>query len=147
MDDKLDYMLLLSGAIVIASEAHLGQKDKAGKPYILHPLRVATKLQDPRDQIVAVLHDVFEDCPGYSTEQFRDSFGDEICDALDAITKIEGEDYADYLERVRQNPIAARVKIEDLKDNSDLTRLDNPGKEDFERVNKYAAALVFLGVE
>ena len=140
--DQLNY------AIEIAVTAHEGQTDKAGLPYILHPLRVAGRLNDIKDQIVGVLHDVPEDCPMYPLTWFMEQpFDPEIVAALEAITKREGEDYTDYLERVRANEIASRVKIADLTDNSNLTRIPDPGPEDSARRNKYAAALVFLGVE
>lgn len=136
--------VLLSSAIVIATEAHAGQKDLAGKPYILHPLRVMLRCDNVADQIVAVLHDVVEDCPGYTVEGFRATFGNEICDAIDAITKRAGEEYGDYLMRVAANPIAKRVKVQDLKDNSDLTRIPEPTEKDLRRCSKYAAAMSFL---
>jgi (p)ppGpp synthase/HD superfamily hydrolase len=136
--------VLLNTAIVIATEAHAGQKDLAGKPYILHPLRVMLGCKDQADQIVAVLHDVVEDCPGFTVEGFRGTFGDEIADAIDAITKRKGEEYGDYLIRVAANPIAKRVKIQDLKDNSDLGRLPEPTEKDLRRCSKYAAAMSFL---
>lgn len=142
MQKKYGYITILNFAITIATEAHIGQTDKAGKPYILHPLRVMGKLTDIKDQIVAVLHDVIEDCPGYSVNQFRDVIGDELADALDAITKVKGEEYAAYLERVAANPIAKKVKIEDLIDN--MRAIPDPTPEDEARIRKYANALEFL---
>ena len=86
-------MSTLERAIIIAAEAHAGVRDKAGAPYILHPLRMMLGLSSPDERIVAVLHDVCEDCPGWTFDRLRDEgFSDKIIAALDAVTKREGED-------------------------------------------------------
>lgn len=135
----------LTGAISLAAIAHEEQSDKGGAAYILHPLRVMAQMTNDLDRIVAVLHDVAEDCPEYPLANLRKAFGDEVGDALDALTKRKGETYHDYLSRVEANPIAARVKIADLEDNSDLFRLGRePAPADLERRAKYATALARL---
>lgn len=135
----------LASAIAMASIAHEEQSDKGGAAYILHPLRVMGRMENDLDRIVAVLHDVAEDCPEFPLENLRKAFGDEIGDALDALTKRDGEAYDDYLSRVEANPRAARVKMADLEDNSDLLRLGRkPSLADLERSAKYNGALARL---
>lgn len=135
----------LNQAIALAAEAHDGQTDKGGSAYILHPLRVMAKMQSDQDRIVAVLHDVAEDCPMYPLTSLRRAFGHEVGDALDAITKRDGEPYETYLSRVASNPIARRVKMADIADNCDLSRLGRePTVEDAKRLAKYQEAAGYL---
>lgn len=131
-------------AIKIACEAHGDQKDKAGEPYILHPLRLMLRLKDKDAMIVAVLHDVIED--SYFDFAFLESqgFDKSILKAVEAITKRGNEPYHDFIERLSFNDLAVKVKIEDLKDNLDLTRLTSIGDKDLERMKKYHKALTFL---
>jgi (p)ppGpp synthase/HD superfamily hydrolase len=138
-------MSTLERAIAIAAEAHAGQTDKAGAPYILHPLRMMMGLTSDEERIVAVLHDVCEDCPGWTFERLRgDGFSEEILAALDSVTKREGEAYEEFALRAAANPIGRRVKLADLRDNSDLSRITNPSVEDHERIAKYARAIELI---
>ena len=138
-------MSTLERAIVIAAEAHAGMTDKAGAPYILHPLRMMMDLTSPEERIVAVLHDVCEDCPGWTFERLRgEGFSEEILAALDSVTKREGEAYEEFALRAAANPIGRRVKLADLRDNSDLSRITNPSVEDHERIAKYARAIELI---
>jgi (p)ppGpp synthase/HD superfamily hydrolase len=138
-------MSTLERAIAIAAEAHAGQTDKAGAPYILHPLRMMMGLTSDEERIVAVLHDVCEDCPGWTFERLRgDGFSEEILAALDSVTKREGEAYEEFVLRAAANPIGRRVKLADLRDNSDLSRITNPSVEDHERIAKYARAIELI---
>lgn len=105
-------------------EAHAGDTDKAGETYIRHPLRVMQQMDTQTECVVAVLHDVVEDT-GYSLQDIEDRFGSTVGDAVDALTRREGEDYEEFIERVAANPIARRVKLADIEDNMDLTRLEN----------------------
>jgi hypothetical protein len=135
-------MSTLERAIVIAAEGHEGVRDKAGAPYILHPLRMMLRLSSPDERIVAVLHDVCEDCPGWNFERLRDEgFSDEIITALDAVTKREGEDYKDFVRRAAANPIGRNVKLADLADNCDLSRIAEPTAADYQRIKKYQEAV------
>ena len=137
-------------AIRVAVLAHCGQFDKAGMPYILHPLRVAEALDTEDEKAVGVLHDVVEDCPSYTSEAIHDAFGDIIGDAVDAITKAEKvngkyESYRDYLDRVRANPIALKVKLADMTDNSRPDRLETlPVKRHVRLAAKYARGRHYL---
>ena len=134
---------MLNKAIRIAAEAHAGQLDKANEPYILHPLRVmlCPELSGETERICAVLHDLIEDTD-WTPEQLRaEGFSEQVLAALDCVTKREGEAYEDFILRAAQNPIARRVKIADLLDNSNLARLKNPTEWDLRRQDKYLRAL------
>jgi (p)ppGpp synthase/HD superfamily hydrolase len=134
----------LTTAIKIACDVHADQRDKAGEPYILHPLRLMQRLKDKSTMIVAVLHDVIEDSRHDLDFLQTQGFGKSILEAVDAITKRKNEPYKDFIERLSANDMAVKVKIEDLKDNLDLTRLKNIDGRDLERIDKYHKALVFL---
>jgi (p)ppGpp synthase/HD superfamily hydrolase len=113
----------LEDAIIFAADAHRGRVDKAGRPYIWHPLRVALALDDAREQMAAVLHDVVEDT-AVTLEQLRfEGLAEEIADAIHALTRPVTEDYAAFIERLAANPIARAVKIADIRDNLDPKRL------------------------
>lgn len=131
-------------AICIAVKVHAGQKDKAGQPYILHPLRVMFAFRSERERIVAVLHDAMED-GDYSLEDLRnDNFPEDIIEAIDCLTKRENESYEEFIVRVSKNRLASRIKIADLRDNLDLTRLEWLEDKDLDRVSKYHSALNIL---
>ena len=134
-------------AFELAFSAHRGQIDKLGEPYITHLVRVASALKDPREQIVALLHDVIEDC-GIKREDIAKEFGPDIANAVDAISKRDGEGYEDYLRRVTQNPIALRVKRADLADNSAAGRVAQLPMDVRERLQaKYAIAAAALNAK
>jgi len=134
----------LEDAIALAAQAHGGQLDKGGHPYILHPLRVMLRLTDEIDRIVAVLHDVVEDT--YVTmKDLRDAgYSEEILAALDSVTQRYGESWDVYLSRVEKNAIGLRVKLADIDDNMDLRRIAKPNRYDLERVEKYKVAVMRL---
>ncbi len=134
----------LDSAIALASEAHRGQFDKAGQPYILHPLRLMFCFVRESDRIVAVLHDVIEDSPFTIDELKKRGFSKEILDAVDCLTRRDNEDYKDFILRISLNALARKVKIADLKDNLDLTRLDRISHTDLIRIEKYHDALKLL---
>ncbi|MGJ3240352.1 MAG: HD domain-containing protein [Anaerolineae bacterium] len=131
-------------AIKMAVDAHMGQKDKAGAPYILHPLRVMADVEGEAEKIVAILHDVVEDTAITIEDLETEGFSDEICAGVAAMTKIEGESYDAYLQRVKKNSIAHRVKLADLKDNMNLSRLPELNPELFQKYEKYHRAWQFL---
>lgn len=137
-------MSTLERAIAISAQAHTGQVDKAGSPYILHPLRVMMRLHSEEERIVGVLHDVLEDT-SVTVENLRaEGFSEEVLTALLAVTKIAGEEYEDFVRRAARNPIAKNVKMADLLDNSDLGRLSVVTPKDHERVLKYRRAIAKL---
>lgn len=123
--------------------AHAGQIDKAGQPYYLHPLAVSEMCVSPTAKIIALLHDVIEDT-AITVSDISDRFGPEIARYVDAVTHRTGEGYFDYIRRVKSDPIAAEVKIADLRHNLNLTRLPRIGLDDVLRAEKYIAALKLL---
>jgi hypothetical protein len=138
-------MSTLERAIVIATEGHSGVKDKGGEPYILHPLRLMLSLPSPEERIVAVLHDVVEDCREWTLERLgAEGFSDRVIAALDSVTKREGEDYSAFIVRAAADPIGRRVKLADLRDNSDISRIPAPTENDHERIEKYRQAIKLL---
>lgn len=130
--------VLLQRAIEIAVEAHNSHIDKAGHPYILHPLRVMFQQRDPQAMMVAVLHDVIEDT-GLTLEALsRMGMPPDVIEAVDALTHRENEPYDAYLRRVRSNALALRVKRADMRDNMRLDRLvDLTGEEAMRLSRKY----------
>lgn len=130
----------LEDAIALAVEAHRGQRDKVGQTYILHPLRVMMRLETEAERMAAILHDVVEDTP-YTLERLRElGYPEEVLGALECLTKREGETYEAFIERVRPNPLARRVKLADLEDNMDVRRLLVVGAKEAERLARYRAA-------
>ena len=139
-------MSTLDKAIRIAAIAHEGQIDKGGNPYILHPLRVMMRLYEHTDdiKIVAVLHDVFEDCDVSVRDLEEEGFSKTIIDAIVALTRRKDETYMDFIKRVKNNPIAKLVKIADIEDNMNLMRIPEPTENDYERNKRYHKALDYL---
>lgn len=137
-------MSTVEKAIAIAVRAHAGQRDKAGRPYILHPLRVMHGCASDDERIVAILHDVLEDTEVTEADPRQAGFGDEVIGALLCLTKTEGENYGDFIGRVMPNPLARRVKTLDLLDNMDCSRLASFDDKDAARMRRYVAALARL---
>jgi len=138
-------MSTLERAIAIAANGHAGMLDKGGAPYILHPLRMMLNLSSTDERIVAVLHDVCEDCEGWTLDRLRDEgFAEHIITALDSVTKRDGEDYEAFARRAAANPIGRRVKLADLADNCDLSRISTPTEKDYERIEKYRSAISLI---
>lgn len=131
----------LKTAIEIATQAHQNQVDKAGQPYINHPLAVMGRVETEAEKIVAVLHDVVEDTPVTLAELRKHGFSQEVLAAVEAMTKVEWMSYGDYLEQVKANPIALKVKIADMMHNMDLSRIAHPTEQDYQRLAKYQAIL------
>lgn len=136
----------LNKAMVVAAIVHDGQRDKGGEHYLLHPLHVMAKLRTLSEKIVALLHDAVEDSD-LTVDDLRGlGFDDEICEAVEAITKKEGEDYGSYVGRVKANAIARSVKLADLEHNMDLLRLPRLTEADFSRLGKYKKTHAELSV-
>ena len=137
----------LERAIEIARIAHAGQFDKAGKDYINHPLRVMEKGLTDNEKIVGVLHDVVEDSD-WTFEMIKaEGFSDDVIDALKCVTKLsEDEDYDHFIDRILANQLAIKVKLNDLEDNLDLSRLANPSENDIDRSKKYIRAYARLKI-
>ncbi|MDD7793492.1 GTP pyrophosphokinase [Clostridium sp. 'White wine YQ'] len=131
---------MLEKAIIIATKAHMGQVDKAGEVYILHPLRVMLSGKTEHERICGVLHDVIEDSEITLEYLRKEGFSEEILDALDALTRKSNESYDEFTERVIHNKLACHIKLADLNDNMNLSRIKNPTEEDYKRIEKYSKA-------
>lgn len=127
----------------IAYKAHDGQTDKAGVPYIFHPIHIAEQMDSEESCVVALLHDVIEDSD-ITLEILSKYFNDDIITALRVLTKKENDDYVMYIKRVKTNKLATKVKIKDLEHNRDLTRLDEVTDKDRKRSLKYWQAIRYL---
>lgn len=130
-------------AEALARIAHAGQTDKAGRPYILHPERVAGRLPTPEAQVVGWLHDTVEDT-GVTLEEIAAQFGPDTAAAVESVTHWPGESDADYMRRVKADPVGRLVKISDLIDNSNLARLPAITRRDILRQQRYNQSLQFL---
>lgn len=138
---KMFLKIILDRAKAIATSAHEGQVDKAGKPYIDHPMRVMNMGKTVEEKIAGVLHDVVEDSDWTFEMLEKEGIPKDVMDALRCVTKLsEDEDYDHFIERVKTNPLAVKVKINDLKDNMDITRLGEVTEKDLARLNKYIRA-------
>lgn len=137
-------MSTLERAIEIAVHAHAGQLDKAGQPYILHPLRVMLAMKTASERMVAVLHDVVEDTPVTLDALRSEGFPSEVLDAVFALTKTKGEARLDAAKRAAANPIARAVKLADVTDNTDLSRIPQPTDKDRARLEQYRQVRVVL---
>lgn len=134
-------MSTLERAIEIATEAHQGQLDKAGKDYIGHPLRVMAMGRTLDEKIVGVLHDVIEDSDWTFVMLQNEGFSPEVIEALRCVTKTsENENYDDFIDRIRKNPLATAVKLNDLTDNMDIRRLPYLSDKDVKRLKRYLKA-------
>ena len=133
-------MSSLERAIALAATAHEGQTDKAGQPYVLHLLRVMMSQASQSAMIAAVLHDIVEDT-GYTFEDLREEgFSREVVTAVEHLTRQDGESYTEFAERAASHPVARVVKLADLEDNMDITRLPEVSDRDRKRLAKYHQA-------
>lgn len=135
---------MIAAARLIAKLAHKGQKDKAGIDYFTHPEAVAAMLETPEEKVVGYLHDTVEDTD-VTVEEIRTVFGDEIADAVALMTHADGVPYMDYVKEIGKNPLARKVKLADLTHNMDISRIPNPTKKDYDRIEKkYMPAYAYL---
>ena len=134
-------MSTLQKAIEIAITAHQYQTDKSGAPYILHVIRVMNSGKTEIEKICGVLHDLVEDTPWTFEMLQHEGFSEEIINVLKCVTKeSEQEDYDHFIDRIIQNKTAVAVKLNDLRDNMDITRLPHITEKDRKRLNKYIRA-------
>lgn len=130
-------------AIKIAFDAHMGQLDKSGVPYILHPIHLAEQMKTEEECIVALLHNTVEDT-GITFEELEKEFSKTVIDALKLLTHDKSVEYMEYVKKIKDNPIARKVKLADLYHNSDVTRLIEVTGKDINRIEKYKKAINFL---
>lgn len=133
-------MSTLERAIALAAEAHAGQTDKAEAPYILHLLRVMLEQETEQAMMAAVLHDLVEDTDYTFEDLEAQGFPPPVVEALRHVTKHDEEAYSEFVARAASHPIAREVKVADLEDNMDVTRLDTISDDDAERLAKYLRA-------
>ena len=134
-------MSTLNRAIEIATSAHEGATDKYGAPYIKHVTRVMNMGATDNEKIVGVLHDVIEDTHWTFEDLEKEGFSKDVIDALKCVTKTsEDEDYSEFITRVKINPLAVKVKLNDLRDNLDIKRMPEVLESDLKRLNKYLIA-------
>jgi (p)ppGpp synthase/HD superfamily hydrolase len=137
-------MSTLERAVAIAAQAHAGQVDKAGQPYILHPLRVMLRVSTEEERIAAVLHDVVEDTTVTLEQLAEEGFSQAVVEAVKALTKLPGESRIDAAARAADNQVARKVKLADNAENMDLSRIANPTEKDFARLKEYERVRVLL---
>jgi (p)ppGpp synthase/HD superfamily hydrolase len=130
-------MSTIEKAVEIAAKNHAGEVDKAGAPYLLHPLRLMFAVKSPFEKMAAVLHDVVEDTPVTLDDLRNEGFHTDVIDAIEALTKRSGESRIEAAARAAANPIARVVKLADVTDNMDLGRIAEPADKDFERLKEY----------
>ncbi len=130
----------LEAAIALAVEAHRGQRDRAGAPYILHPLRMMFRVETDAERMAAVLHDVVEDTDWTLDGLRAEGFPEEVVAAVDHLTRREDESYEEFVVRAAAHPVARRVKIADLEDNMDVRRTGTVTGKDLERLTRYHRA-------
>lgn len=138
------YTKLTKLALKLAFDAHKNQVDKTGLPYVFHPFHLAEQMDDENSTCVALLHDVVEDTDMTFEELEQYGFNQEILAALKLLTHDLRVPYMDYVKMIKDNAIARKVKLADLKHNSDLSRLDNIDESALERNQKYHAAILLL---
>jgi len=137
------YTKSIRKAMKIAYDAHHGQLDKSGVPYVYHPIHLAEQMKTEEECIVALLHDVVEDT-NITFEQLEREFSDTVIQVLKLLTHDDSVPYMDYVRKIKDNPIAKNVKLADLHHNSDITRLDEMSEKDKLRNIKYNEAIRIL---
>lgn len=133
-------MTLIEKSLAIALRAHTGAIDKAGRAYILHPLRMMAKMTTDSEMSVALLHDVIEDSDITAAELLSEGIPNVVVEAVLCLTKQADESYSDFVLRAKQNAIARKVKIADIEDNINVLRISNLTEKDLARIAKYHAA-------
>ncbi|MBF0108358.1 MAG: GTP pyrophosphokinase [Magnetococcales bacterium] len=138
-------MSTLEKALALAAQSHEGQVDRAGQPYILHPLRLMMQVRDMEERMIALLHDVVEDTPLTLEDLKREGFSAGVLSVLDLLTHRPELSYEAYILRLKPDPVARKIKLLDLVDNMDIRRLDHvPGERDWERMKRYQRAWATL---
>ena len=131
-------------ALKLCFEAHKEQRDKSGLPYVFHPFHLAEQMQTEETTVVALLHDVIEDSDITADDLVKEGFEYAIVNRVVRMTRKEGESYMDYIKRIGEDNICRIVKMCDLKDNMDITRLEKVTDKDFDRLKKYHKAYKYL---
>lgn len=135
---------LLERAIKLAEKYHKGQFDKGGNPYIEHPLRVMENVESIEEKVLAVLHDVLEDCDVSKDQLIKAGIPEHLVEKLEILCKGKNEKYFDYIDRIKTDQSTINVKLSDLNDNMNLKRLKEVTEKDINRIEKYKKAKVIL---
>lgn len=135
---------MLEKAIAIAVEAHRGQLDKAGQPYILHPMRVMLSGKTTEEMICGILHDVIEDTPISIEMLQQEGFSPSVLHALQLLTHDRKTPYTAYIEQLAEDALATQIKLYDLHDNMNRSRLGMMTLEDERRMEKYRRSYEYL---
>ncbi len=138
------YTEMTKKAVNLMYEKHKDQKDKSGLPYVFHPWHVAESMDDEISTVVALLHDVVEDTDTTMEDIRAMGFPEEVCRSLGLLTHDKNTAYEEYIVRISADPVAAKVKLSDLKHNSDLTRLPEHDAKALIRLEKYERCMAFL---
>lgn len=132
-------------AMQIAYDAHEGQLDKGGVPYVFHPWHLAEQMDDELSTIVALLHDVVEDTDWTMEQLAAEGFSAEVLEVLGLLTHPKGQPYMEYVAGLQHNPVAVKIKLADLRHNSEFTRLSAVTADQQARLErKYAPAFALL---
>lgn len=133
-------MDIIEKSLEIALKAYAGQKDKAGKTYILHPLRIMSKMKTEEEMSVALLHDVIEDSGFTAQDLLDEGIPSSIVDAVQLLSRNDNEDYYEFIEKLLNNKLSAKVKRADIEDNMNILRLNEVSDKDLDRIAKYHRA-------
>lgn len=137
-------MATLDKAISIAAQAHQGQVDRYGATYILHPIRVMMQCESESEMIVAVLHDIIEKTEWTLDRLRRQGFNEDIIEVVDLLTRRDSQPYMEYIDRLKGNPIARKVKIADIEDNMNPKRMDSLSEKNFEKLQRLHKSWLIL---
>jgi (p)ppGpp synthase/HD superfamily hydrolase len=137
-------MSTLERAIALAAEAHAGQVDKAGQPYILHPIRVMLRVSTEEERIVAILHDIVEDTRVTLEQLAAEGFSEGVVTSVNALTKLPGENRMEAALRAARDSVARTVKLADNAENMDLSRIASPTEKDVARLKEYEQVRALL---
>lgn len=138
------YTALTKKALEICFNAHKEQKDKSGLPYVFHPFHLAESMDDELSTVCALLHDVIEDTDISFGDLRKRGFPEEVITVLSFLTHEPSVPYEKYIENIAKNKTAVKIKIADLRHNSDLSRLNEITENDIERKEKYQRAIEYL---
>ena len=138
------YTAQIKKAMSLAYNAHHGQNDKSGQPYIFHPFYLAMQMESEKEIVTALLHDVCEDTDITFADLEKEGFDADIIEALRLLCRKDDEDYMEYVKRLKSNTLARSVKFQDLKHNSMLERLETITEKDIKRAEKYKKAIELL---
>jgi len=139
---------MIKRAIRICFNAHCDQHDKGNMPYVFHPYHIAEQMDTENEIITALLHDVVEDSSYTISDLIAEDFDPEIIEALELLTykgsKTDTDEYEKYIRKIKKNPLARKVKLEDLRHNADITRIKNPIEKDYIRTEQYKEMIKIL---